>query len=282
MSRILKAVLLAALAGLANIAAGAAPEPLVFAIHPFLPPADLQARFTPLANLLGAATGRPVIVRVGRTYEEHDEAIGTDAVDIAYMGPAAYVSVVSRYGPKPILARQVVHGDPMLRGEIIVRQDSAIESLQELKGKRFAFGDRLSAGSYVVAAAMLRQAGVPESALGSRSFLGSHKNVALAVLAGDYDAGAVDEQVFDAYAERGLRSLAPQTPVPEYLVITSAKLPAALRDTLRRTLLHLQDSAEGRAAMAGLEPDFTQFVPAQDSDYDGLRAIMRAAQQGAR
>jgi phosphonate transport system substrate-binding protein len=275
-NRIVRVLSGAAAAALLVVAGAAEPEPLILAVHPYLPAPELLARFTPLAQALGKAVGRPIDVRVGRSYEEHIGAIGNDSVDIAYMGPTPYVTLVAKYGPKPILARQVVHGDPMVHGVIVVRQDSPVQSLAQLQGRRFAFGDPQSTTGHILASAMLLQAGVPESALAGHGFLGSHMNVALAVLAGDYDAGAIQEQVFDTFRDKGLRVLAVEPRVPDHVLVASNRLPAALRDKLRQTLLHLQDQPEGRAILARLQPDFTEFVPARDSDYDALRRIMHA------
>jgi phosphonate transport system substrate-binding protein len=255
---------------------------LILAVHPYLPAAEILSRFTPLADALAAGIGRPVVVRVGASYDEHIDAIGSDSVDIAYLGSAAYVTLVDKFGAKPLLGRQVVDGDPMLHGEIIVRQDSTIQSLQDLRGARFAFGDPRSTTGHVIPAAMLRRAGVPESALGSVKFLGSHKNVALAVLAGDYDAGAVKEEVFAEFAPRGLRSIALEVPVPDYVIVTSRKLPAPLVDLLRHTLLSLGNTPEGRAAIGAIEPGLGTFVAARDSDYDTLRVLMRSGAAAAR
>ena len=258
-------------------AAAVAAEPLILAVHPYLPPGEITQRFTPLAEVLSRTVGRPVFVRVGRSYAEHIDAIGTDSVDIAYVGPAAYVTLVNGYGGKPLLARQVVDGDPMLHGEIIVRQDSPIRSLAELRGKRFAFGDPDSTMSHVVAAAMLRDAGVPESALAQADFLNAHRNVALAVLAGDFDAGAVKEEVYVEFQRQGLRSIAQQPPVADHLFVTAAKLPAELVAALRQALLTLPDTPAGRAALTAIAPGMTGMVAVRDSDYDSLRTLMRVA-----
>ena len=264
------------LAGLlASGGAMGAPVPLVLGVQPYLPAEEVVRRFTPLAEALAHEVGRPVVVRVGVTYAENIAAIGSDSVDLAYLGPASYVTMVSQYGTKPLLARQVINGDPMLHGEIIVRQDSAIRSLEDLKGKRFAFGDPESTGSHVVPAAMLREAGVPESALGEAAFLHAHRNVALAVLAGDFDAGAVHEDIFREYAPRGLRALAHQPPVADHVFVASGRLSVTEVDALRRAMLELPGTPAGKAAMAAIDPGMTALAPARDRDYDNLRTLMQ-------
>lgn len=264
------------LAGLlAAGAAAGAPVPLILGVQPYLPAEEVVRRFTPLAEALAHEVGRPVVVRVGVSYAENIAAIGGDSVDIAYMGPASYVTMVSRYGTKPLLARQVINGDPMLHGEIIVRQDSAIRSLADLKGKRFAFGDPDSTGSHVVPAAMLREAGVPESALAQAAFLHAYRNVALAVLAGDFDAGAVHEDIFREYAPRGLRALAHQPPVADHVFVASGRLSVKELDTLRAAMQELPGTPAGKAVMAAIDSGMTALAPARDSDYDSLRVLMQ-------
>jgi phosphonate transport system substrate-binding protein len=249
-------------------------KPLILAVHPYLPKDEIISRFKPLADYIARATGRPVQVRVGRDYEEHIDAIGTDSVDIAYMGPVPYVKLVAKYGKKPLLVRQEIDDQPLLKGEIIVRQDSPLQSLSELKGKRFIFTDPDSTMGSVIPQKVLIQAGVPLTSLAGYKFVEGHDNVALAVLAGDYDAGAVKEETFQKYAPKGLRVLAHSPPVYDHLLVTSTRLPAELVGTLRIALLKLNGSPEGKAVMAAIHPRMTALAASSDSEYDTLRAIL--------
>jgi phosphonate transport system substrate-binding protein len=172
------------------------------------------------------------------------------------------------------LVRQEVDGQPLLKGEIIVRQDSPLKSLSELKGKSFIFADINSTMGSVLPQIILVQAGVPLNSLASYKYIEGHENVALAVLAGDYDAGAVKEETFEKYAPRGLRSLAHLPSVYDHVFVTSAKLPAELVGTLRSALLKLNNLPEGRSVMASIHPRMTALVAPLDSEYDHLRAIM--------
>ncbi len=257
-----------------NAAFSATSQPLVLAVHPYLPTTEIAARFSPLADYLARETGRPVKVRVGRNYAEHIDAIGTDSVDIAYMGPVPYVKLVAHYGKKPLLARQEVNGQRYLRGVIVVRQDSRVRTLADLKGKRFAFGDPDSTMSHVLPLYMLQKAGVAERALAHHEFLGAHKNVALAVLVGDYDAGAVKEEVFQEFSSKGLRMLATLPLVADHVFVANAKLSPNLVARLRRAMLRLKDTPEGKSIMNSIHPHMSALAPALDSDYDNLRVIL--------
>ncbi len=251
-------------------------DPLILGVHPYLPHDEIITRFTPLANYLAGAIGRPVEVRVGRTYEEHIRAIGDDTIDIAYMGPVPYVELVERYGKKPLLARQVVDGSPYLRGEIVVRRDSPFRKLADLKGKCFLFGDVNSTMSYILPQRMLERAGIPLTELGSYKSVEGHKNVALAVLAGVCDAGAMQNEVFREYEPRGLRALAELPLVADHVFVTNARIPSALVARLRALFMQLNELPEGKAIMRGIHPKMTALVTAKDSDYNKLRTLMKS------
>lgn len=270
---------LLAIAGicLAPTLASAQPSssPLVLAVHPYLPAAEVQRRFAPLADYLSKALGREVVVRVGRTYEEHIDAIGRDQVDIAFLGPVSYIKVLNGYGRKPLLARFEVNGEPNLYGVIFVRQDSQVKSLPDLKGRRLAFGDPESTMSHIVPRSMLSNAGVPVGTLAEHKFLGSHNNVALAVLAGDFDAGGVKQEVFDKFAPKGLRALATTPPTPDHLFVTRADFPPSDVARAREALLNLKSQPGGAAVLERLHTGLTALIPVTESDYERLRASIR-------
>jgi len=251
-------------------------EPLILAVHPYLPAKELTQRFSPLADYLSRELGRPVVVRVGGDYWEHIKYIGKDQVDIAFMGPASYVKMVQKYGKKPILARLEINGLPQFQGRIIVRWDSRLKRLSDLKNHSFAFGDPGSTMSYQVPRYMLWKSGITLADLSDHQFLGSHNNVALGVLAGDFDAGAVKEEVFLNFESRGLRALASTPPLSEHLFVASARLPANTVQALHTALVRLKDTPQGSQIMRAIKKNTSAMVPAADSDYDSLRDILNA------
>ena len=107
-------------------------------------------------------------------------------------------------------------------------------------------------------------------------FLKSHENVALGVLVGAFDAGAVKQEVFDEYKEKGLKSLALTPAVAEHLFVVSRKLDNNLLSSLRQALNKLKDSPAGREILSTIKPSITGFLPVSDADYDSLRFMIDA------
>ena len=250
-------------------------DTLIMGIHPYLSYTELQARFRPLAHYLARNLGQPIVVKIGSDYAEHIEYIGRDDIDIAYLGPVLYTQVVERYGSKPLLARLERNGKAMLDGHIIVAQHSPIKQMADLQGKTFGFGDPHSTMSSVVPLAVLKQSGVLfDDQTRMRRYRG-HSNIAFAVLSGKVEAGAVKSEVYERFANRGLRSLQRLPEISEHLFIARGDMKEALSDRIRALLLSLHKTPEGRSLLRAIHPDATGLGPVVDSDYDPLRALLR-------
>ena len=250
-------------------------ETLTLGVHPYLPFSEIEQRYKPLADYISRQIGRPVRLGVGTNYQDNIDHIGRNEIDFAFLGPVAYVKVVERYGFKPLLARLQFKNKSFFQGKIVVRSESGIKSLKDLKNRSFAFGDPASTMSHLVPRHMLLEAGVLVEDMAHFDFLGSHHNVALGVLSGDYDAGAVKEEVFYEFAGRGLVELASTPRISEHVFVARDDLAPELIELLRSTLVGLKDSAAGRQIMSTIKKDMTAMVPAADSDYENLRQIIK-------
>ncbi|MDH5436081.1 MAG: PhnD/SsuA/transferrin family substrate-binding protein, partial [Gammaproteobacteria bacterium] len=207
-------------------------------------------------------------------YESHIELAGNNAYDIAYMGPSSYVTMTSRYGKRPLLARVEVNHNPFFKGVIVVHKDSGITALHQLVGKRFAFGSAHSTMSYIVPRYMLMKAGVEIGALESYKFLSNHRNVMLGVLLGEFDAGAVKEEVYAEFAERGIVALEKTPIISEHVFITRNGIPADKLEKIRQIFLSLSKNPNGKDVLSSIKSGVTGFVVVRDQDYDNLRQMM--------
>jgi phosphonate transport system substrate-binding protein len=250
-------------------------ETLIFGIHPYLPAEEIIERFTPLAKHIGKELGVTVEIVISSTYEEHIERTGRNEFDLAFMGPFSYVQMTALHGTKPVLARLEIQGSPLFRGVIFVPESSAVQSLVELKGKRFAFGDRESTMGYLVPRYVLWKAGVDLKDLEGYTFMANHNNVALSVLSGDYEAGAVRDDVFDKYQPKGLRAIAYTPQLSEHLFVAKSTMSRQKMEKLRGILLAVGKKPEEQAILNALKLRVTRLSGARDSDYDNIRQIYK-------
>ena len=248
-----------------------AEEPLTLWVHPYLPATELIKKFTPLADYLSKKCNKTIRVNVSKSYKSHIERVGEERMDLAYLGPASFVKVISKYGEKNLLARLEVNGSPIYHGMIVTGEDSHIKSLNDLKGKSFAFGDPNSTMSHLVPRYMLLEAGVSIDDFKKVNFLGSHNNVALGVLGGYYDAGGLKEGVYFKYQERGLKLLAESPPISEHVFVVRKDMPQSCIDILRQAMFELKDPA----ILTPIKSSVTGLVPVKEEDYNYLISVLK-------
>ncbi len=253
-----------------------ASENLTLWIHPYLPATELTKRFAPLTAYLSEKLNRTVYIRIQPNYQAHLDFIGRDQADIAYLGPIPYIRMKNQYGPKPLLAKLEVKGSPFFYGMIIARKDSGINVIGDLAGKSFAFGDPSSTMSHIVPRGMLLNAGITLTSLQRHDFLNSHQNVALAVLGGYFDAGAVKEEIFHEFEDKGLTMVAKSQPVPEHLFVTRSNLPLELIAQIRSHLVGIEKSPNKETILKSIKAGVTNLLPAADKDYDTLRDVIKS------
>jgi len=256
-----------------------AEKSLTLAIHPYLASDELKKKFTPLADYLSSQTGIPIKIKIGSNYDEHIQYVGLNRADIAYMGPASYVKMINKFGNKPILARLEIDGNPWFQGNIVTRKDSGIKTLDDLKGKHIAYGDPNSTMSYIVPHYMLHKAGVFTDPASKHQFLFSHNNVALSVLSGDFDAGAVKPAIFKKFEAEGLHTIAKTPKISEHLFVVRNDLPDEQIKKLQKAMLNIKNSNEGMVALRAIKKSITGLVKADYSDYENLQKIMLEVQK---
>lgn len=251
-------------------------QELILGVHPFKPPTLLMKAFTPLASYLSERLGRPVVVQISKDYQSHIDLAGSDKLDIAYLGPAPYVQMTEKYGKKRLLARQAIAGSPTFHGKIFVRDDSPIQTLLDLRGKRIALGDPNSTMSNLLPRYLLLEAGITAKDLAGIGALSDHLNIVLAVLAGEYAAGGVKEDVFFAQQQRGLRAIATSPPISDHLFVASNSLDVNTVQILRSAMLTLATQPGGPAILQSVTDGITGLEPVDDQNYDNLRMILQS------
>lgn len=243
-------------------------------MHPFDTPSRLFVRFRPLCDYLQEAAGVPIELQIASTYDQQIADVAQGRVHLAYMGPTPYLRARARSPTLRLLAAEAIDGVAAYRAAIVVRADSPLQALGELRGRTMAFGNPISFSSFVVPRYMLFGAGVSLNDLAYFRHLNRHEQVALAVLHRDFDAGGLRLEVAQAYLGRGLRVLAQSEPLPPHTIVaSSAVLPA--RDAALKAALLAPAGENGRRALDALGRGVS-FLPARDAMFDYAHLVLKA------
>ena len=248
-----------------------------------------------VAHLLEVATGYRFESFVATSYAGVIEAMGAGRADIGWLNSFSYVIAHQKYGVEVRLVT-VRFGLPYYRAEIIAQSASGINSLADLKGKRFAFVDPASTSGYLFPLAGLKKAGYdPAKFFGQTVFAGSHNNVVLAVYQGRADAGAVFEDARASVQKtlpdvmQKLKVIWKSDPIPNDTVSFRKDLPADVKDRVSTALLRFSQDPAGLQALKLLYEiealaDYQLLVSkykvkasSLDAFYDPVRDVARYA-----
>ena len=251
----------------------------------FVPSEDAQQvmqNAQPIVEILRKQLGMEIQPFVATDYTGIVEALRVNKLDIAFLTPASYVFAKNEANVRVVLKSER-DGIPYYYAAIIVRADSGIKNLEDLRGKSFAFGDSLSTTGNVIPRQMFKQRGIdPVRDFKHILFSGGHDATVLAVLNGKVDAGATyanspdgNDTAWMRYLKNSeevkkIRAIAFSEPIPADNLVISANLDATLAKKIETTFIELSRDPAGKKMLRELY-HIDGFVPATDKDYDSVR-----------
>jgi len=251
--------------------------PLRFGVYQSEKATVMYKKLTPVLEALQEDAekriGQPLDIelKIFKTYDEAIDALVQGEIDFVRFGPASYVIAKKRQPGVRLLAMEQENGEKRFKGVVAVRKNSPMRTLADLKGKRFAFGDRNSTiGRYLIQAE-LAKAGIKAADLEKYDFLPRHDAVASAVEIGDFDAGSLRIGAFEKSNEKGALRI-----LWTFENVTSpwaarAGLDPKVADALGQALFAVTDPAVLR------ELKVSGFVPTSDEEYQFVREAMKHA-----
>ena len=220
-----------------------------FGVYSSDKPSEMVKQFRPVLSYLETALSRKlqtqvqITTQVFATYDQGINAIAQNRVDFSRLGPASYVFAKIQQPELSILVVENHNGKTFFHGVIAIAKDSHIDSIKDLKGRSFSFGDKKSTIGRYLSQNLLVANGIKASDLENYSYLGRHDKVGMAVAAKSFDAGALKESTFEKLIARGhkIKKLARFKNVTKPWV-ASPNLNPTIRIALIETLLSLKDS----------------------------------------
>ncbi|MEW6739150.1 MAG: phosphate/phosphite/phosphonate ABC transporter substrate-binding protein [Nitrospirota bacterium] len=247
-------------------------SPIILSILPVESAGAMYERFVPLKYYLENVLKRPVIIKVAKDYETAIHEIGNGQVHMACLDPATYCEVRARYKNRVVpLVRPVGKEGATSRSVLVVKDNSGIEKVADVKGKRLALGNKQSSFSYLIPLAMLNDVSLKVKDFSDVDFLQQEDRVALSVLIGDYDVGAMSEPVARKYTKDGLKIIKTSEAISSFVLCASNMLSEEVRRDIIKGLVSLKD----RETLASVDRDIQGFAAAEDRDFDVVRVMIK-------
>ena len=270
-------LMLCTLCALTDIAVQASDE-LKMGVFPRRNSVVTVKMFTPLAQYLSKQLGVPVKLETAKNFPTFWENVTSKKYDIVHYNQLHYLLSHKSVG-YDVFAKNEEFGQSNIQSSIIVRKDSGIKTIADLKGKEIIFGGgKLAMVAYVGVKLMLLEGGLKETDY-KTIIARNPPNSSLAVFFNKASAGGVGDIALS------VPSVTKRVNANELMYLShghrQAHIPWAyspnLNDTMKSKVMevfvNLSKTLEGKNILkkAGL----TGIQKAVDKDYDNSRNIYR-------
>ncbi|MEX6501081.1 putative selenate ABC transporter substrate-binding protein [Pseudomonas zhanjiangensis] len=243
-------------------------------------PTELLRKFKPLGAYLEQQLGMPVEFVPVADYAAVVEAIAADRVDLAWLGGFTFVQTRLKTGNALPLVQRAE--DEKFTSKLI-SADPDVNSLQDLKGKTFAFGSVSSTSGSLMPRYFMLQDGIkPEEFFSRIAYSGAHDATAAWVQAGKADGGVLNASVWDKLVAAGkvdtakVKVIATTPPYYDYNWTVRGTLDPALRDKIQAAFLALDPANPEHKAILDLQAA-SRFIATKAENYQGIEEAARAA-----
>ena len=176
---------------------------------------DRLARYDGFQRLLQQKLGVPVKLFPAADYAGVMQAIAAGQLEAAEFGPSAFAGAwLDCKCVEPLVVPREKDGSASYIAVMLVRKDSGITSIDQMKGHSLAWADPNSTSGYLIPSATLKRQGVDlaDGAYFSRTgFAGGHEQGVVAVLNKQFDACVTwtsgQGDIADGYSRGNLRSM---------------------------------------------------------------------------
>ncbi len=237
---------------------------------------EMLRNYEPVRKYLSTQLGIPVKIQVTSDYTAAIEAMRAKHIDMAWFGPFSYVIAANVAG-----AEAIVNGvksstsSSSYRSVIVANANSGVKSLNDLKGKTFAFVDPASTSGNLIPRKMLIEAGInPDKDFKTSYYAGTHNAVMYAVANGKVQAGATGDNVYNRMVKAG--EINPKTnkiifsspDIPGSPIAVRGDLPKLIKLKIQLAMVKMDQQTIHKVGGWG---GISKYKTVQDSDYDVIR-----------
>ncbi len=239
-------------------------------------------RYMPLSEYLEKRTGIKVRLTILSRFGDIIDRFTQRGMDGAFFGDLTGVLAMEKLSVEPIVRPVTPDGSSTVHGYIIVRKDSNINTVEDMKGKVIAFVDRATVTGYLYPIFYFRSQGIEniDEFFREYYFTGSHDASVYAVLDGRADVGCVKNTIFENLVKKDpsigeeLKILIRSPEMPDSTLCLKTSLSEDTKRLIRETLLSMSDDSEGQKVLEKMK--IKRFIRASKKDFSPVYNMLKA------
>jgi len=246
----------------------------VLGIFPAQNPVLLLDVYEPLVDRLNTLIpGVHFALEASRNYEDYEKKLYNRHFDLALSNP--YQAIIALESGYRIFGKMADDND--FRGVILVRKDSDIRAIGDLKGRKLSFPAATALAATMLPQQYLQDHELPITAYESL-YVGSQESSIMNVYLGNTAAGVTWPPAWQAFQHDHSEQAAQLTiqwqtkSLPNNSLIARDDFPQTLLKQVAGILFNLQNSEEGQAILARIQ--LSRFESASTKTYDPVRRFV--------
>ena len=252
-------------------------KPLILGVFPRRNTKLTFRLFSPIANYLSIALNREVKLVSAKNFNQFWQGVKTQRYDIVHFNQYHYIISKILYDYQVILKNEEYRRST-IAGAITVRNDSKINTIQDLKDKTILFGGgKMAMQSYIAAKWLLRQAGLSDGDYIEKIAV-NPPNAIISTFNHQADAAGGGDVILQ------LQSVKRQIDVSKMKILASThqlthlpwavkgSLDATLKTNIQSALSSLNTNSAGLSILKTAR--LTNLIPTIDEEYNPHRKII--------
>jgi len=237
-------------------------------------PQEDARQYLSFLNYLQQQTGYRFKLRFTPRDGEIVEDLGNGVVQFAAIGAVSYILAADKYNVKPLVRGLNTENKAEYRSMFIVRLNSRMRKLDDLIGKRLAFGNLSSTQGHLIPRIVLSKNNIKLSQLSEYDYMGSHQKCADAVISGRFDVcGLQDTMANELERQHKVRILHRSEYYPSSGVAVNKDVAEDVIVKVMQAMLDFQPKGKDASKLYNWNKTEMPngFVVADNNDYASLR-----------
>lgn len=245
---------------------GSAPLTLTFGIVPQQSASKLAKLWTPILSYIGKRSGYRLKFKTAKNIPTFEQRVSEGAYDLSYMNPYHYTVYHDKSGYEALAKAK----DKRIKGIIVVRKDSELDSLEAFEGQQLAFPSPAAFAASILTRAEFQRRGISIEP----KYVSSHDSVYRNVAAGRMSAGGGVIRTFKNVAPDVSEKLRVLWTTPGYTphaIAAHPRVPQAVRQRIQQVMVDMDKDPEGKALLNSVKLKGLEI--AENNDWDDVRNL---------
>lgn len=250
-------------------------QKLKVAVSAIITPQETFMYYRDLFDYISEKLNYKVEFKQRKTYEEVNNLLESNEVDLAFICSLAYV-IAEEKNTVELLAMPIFNGKPFYQAYIIVHKSSNIDNFKQLKEKSFAYTDPLSNTGRLYAEKRIKELGFRLDAYFSKTMFSNAHDASIQLVSKKIvDGATVDGLIFEYIAKyhpekvKNIKVIEKSEEFGIPPVVVSKNIDVETKQKLKNIFLNIHKDSIGKQILSKLMID--KFIEGDDANYNSIR-----------